>query len=90
MKSLKDILDQMSDLPEFYITENLSVNTRGIFGNTPLHVAAMQNDTEAIITLLANGADILALGEDGFTPKFAAADLGNFEALELLRVREQK
>lgn len=68
MSKLGSLLESYSDLPEFVEVTLIDVNQRGNFGNTPLHVAAVQGDVDAIELLLSAGADPNALGELGNTP----------------------
>ena len=63
MKELVNkILNQLSELPDFVGIALGEVNTKGNFGNTPLHVVAVQGDLEAAQLLLRAGADVNAVG----------------------------
>jgi uncharacterized protein len=84
MKNLEDVLQAMSELPSFVGLTPIGVNTKGNFKETPLHVAAIQNDIESIRILVSAGADINASGENGYTPLHEAVEQGNFEATCLL------
>lgn len=61
----------------------------GVFrtGQTPLHVAAMNNQVEAMELFLDAGAAIDARDEDGRTPLHLAVSYGQEEAADLLRAR---
>jgi uncharacterized protein len=84
---LQAFFDEISDLPEFVEISPIGPHTRGNFGSTPLHVAAIRGDVPAIRALLEAGADINAPGEDGYTPLHDAALQGHSEAVRLLLER---
>jgi ankyrin repeat protein len=50
----------------------------------PLHEAAVRNDTVTVRTLLAQGADVSAVDQNGFSPLHVAAMAGNSAVAELL------
>lgn len=63
-------------------------------GNTPLHLAVVavatkmtktpQDDTECIVELLEQGAEVDALNKDGMTPLQEACKMGNTGLVDLL------
>lgn len=55
-----------------------------LFGATPLIIASLHGQTEAVTLLLAEGATTTARGKDGGTPLHAAAFLGHAEIAEAL------
>ena len=55
------------ELPEFVGVPLDHVNQAGIFGDTPLHVAAMRGDLDEVAALLDGGAEVNARGELGDT-----------------------
>ena len=77
----------MPELPEFVGISEVGVHTRGGFGCTPLHVAAVRGDVAAIAALLDAGADIQARGEDGYSPLHDAVEQGQLQAVRLLLER---
>jgi ankyrin repeat protein len=81
---LQNLLAEMADLPCFCHLPSVSVTTRGAFGNTPLHVAAVRGDVRAIVILLRAGADINAPGEHGYTPLHEAVEQGHAPAVRVL------
>jgi|GEM_PF-2598086 len=89
MNTLEEIFKNYESAPEYCTGPISGVHHRGVFGNTPLHVAAINNDLESAKILLEAGADIGALGEDGLTPLLAAIELGNARVAEYLS-REEK
>ncbi|MBL8299631.1 MAG: ankyrin repeat domain-containing protein [Rhodanobacteraceae bacterium] len=81
---ISELLFNYSDLPEFVELENIGVNTRGNFGNTPLHVAAARASSTEVCLLLNAGADINATGEHGHTPLHDAVAQGALDVVLLL------
>ena len=55
----------------------LKVNSRSIFNDTPLHVAARSGDLDLVLALLEDGAEIDAVGDYGKTPLHNAAQYGH-------------
>ncbi|WP_251781511.1 ankyrin repeat domain-containing protein [Caldimonas mangrovi] len=84
MISLSELLERMSELPEFVGPQLVDVNQTGNYGNSPLHVAATWNDVEAIRVLVENGGNLDAQGEERMTPLHRAAEAGNREAVLVL------
>ncbi len=80
--SALQVLEGMVGLPEF--PKQPEINSKGIFGNTPLKVAAVWGDAEAIELLLAAGAHIDEKNEHGHTALHHAAAQGNIKAVEVL------
>lgn len=68
MRNLQDVLISMEDLPSFFGMKNIGVNSVGAFGDTPLHIAVVQNDLEAIELIVGAGGDVNATDEEGYTP----------------------
>jgi hypothetical protein len=86
---LQEFFDEIRDLPEFVgLGEACSgSSTRGLFGDTPLHVAAIRGDAHIIALLLDAGAEIDARGEYGHTRLHEAASQGHIEVVKLLLSR---
>jgi ankyrin repeat protein len=86
---LQGFLDKLRDLPDFAgLGESVvGISSRGLLGDTPLHVAAIQGDTRMISLLLDAGAEIDARGEYGHTPLHEAVGQGHIEAVRLLLSR---
>jgi len=75
------------DLPDFSGMDLSGVNQVGIFGDAPIHVAAIRGRIDEITALLDGGADVNASGEAGNTPLHEAVMQGQVEAAALLRER---
>jgi uncharacterized protein len=81
---LNKILKMVQGTATFDDKAPIDVNTRGFFGDTPLHVAAVWGDVDAGKILLNAGADINARGEDGYTPLHEAVEQGKQDFVSLL------
>jgi len=57
---------------------------KGPFGSTPIHIAAIRGDIDAIKLLMEVGVDINAQGEHGYTPLHEAVEQGQLEVAKLL------
>ncbi len=64
--------------------EKITPTSRGRTGDTPLHIAAINGNLEAIALLLQEGAELNAKGEDGMTPLHYAVQMGQIEAIKIL------
>eukprot|EP00928_Gymnodinium_smaydae_P056754 TRINITY_DN4007_c0_g1_i2.p1 TRINITY_DN4007_c0_g1~~TRINITY_DN4007_c0_g1_i2.p1 ORF type:complete len:495 (+),score=61.47 TRINITY_DN4007_c0_g1_i2:30-1514(+) len=56
----------------------------GVYGRTPLHLAALRGHGSAIEALVALRADVDALDGNGLTPMFLAAFSGHVQVIDLL------
>ncbi|MEA9563495.1 MULTISPECIES: ankyrin repeat domain-containing protein [unclassified Xanthomonas] len=84
MKTLPQLLRGIENVADFAEIEVGDANTRGLFNNYPLHVAAVWGDCEAIQLLVSAGARINQRGEHGFTPLMEAVAQDHQEAAALL------
>ncbi|WP_293676322.1 ankyrin repeat domain-containing protein [uncultured Phenylobacterium sp.] len=82
--SVHDVLRRFQDVVEFLDTDLVSVDQKGIFGNTPLAIAAGWGDVQAVALLIAAGADVDAKVEDGDTPLHRAVSFGHADVVRLL------
>lgn len=73
-KSIEYLVDQ----------EGLDVNIKSEYGNTPLHLAVLNNDIDTIKTLLKKGASPNEVNDTGGTPMGFAAELGQSEIFKEL------
>lgn len=71
---VSEVLARMKDIVEFHGSPPLDVHHRGLFGNTPLKVAAVWGDLDAALLLIEAGADVNAKNEDGYTALHWAAE----------------
>jgi uncharacterized protein len=84
VKTLNQVLQEVHDTTDFSMLENVDVNTRGLFENTPLHVVMSWGDVEAAELLVAAGADVNAQGEYGDTPLHRIIGNNNKKMVDLL------
>ena len=84
MESLANILKRIEDVADFAGVKVVDANTPGLFQTSPLHVAAIWGDCEAIQLLANAGARINQRGEHGFTPLMEAVAQNHPEAVQLL------
>jgi quinoprotein dehydrogenase-associated probable ABC transporter substrate-binding protein len=64
--------------------KNGNVNSKGDDGETPLHLAVVNGDTEMLIFLLEHGAAVNEPDSDGYTPLALGAARNKTAALKLL------
>mgnify|MGYP000847375517 FL=1 len=85
-QSLKEILASCSDtlFPDKMGKAPVSVDSRDVDGDTPLHVMLGRNDTYAALLLIEAGADINAVGDMSETPLHIALHHGNLKAIGVL------
>ena len=71
-----------------YFVSEVSTDSMGetdAYGNTPLHQASFNGQSEVVKVMLAKGeADVNAVNNDGETPLFVAVDSNNIYVSELL------
>ncbi|MGK9168069.1 ankyrin repeat domain-containing protein [Inquilinus limosus] len=81
-----DVLRRYRDeeLPDFAGIDLSDVNQVGIFGDAPIHIAAIRGRTDEIMALLDGGADANASGELGNTPLHEAVMQNRIQAAKLL------
>ena len=84
METIEQLYKKIEATADFTGISVVSPNTKGLFNNYPLHVAAVWGDCEAINLLVSAGAEINQKGEHGFTPLMEAVAQGNFQAVKLL------
>ena len=82
-RTLQSLLAEIELTPAFSDLD-MSVNTKGIFGDVPIQIAAAWGDKEAVEILLAHGADINSVGDNGETPIFFAIQTDKEGIINLL------
>jgi ankyrin repeat protein len=75
------------ELPEYVGVSPLHLQTRGNFGNTPLHIACVRGAMDEVMPLLDAGADVDASGEIDNTPLHEAVGQGHVAVVEALLER---
>jgi len=67
-----------------YLVSEFDINTRDKLDSTPLHVAVINNQQEAIEFLVTQGANINALAYDDYSPLSLAIHQQNFDIINYL------
>lgn len=81
---LNAILEDYKMLPEYSGVELLGVDTKSLFGDWPINVAATRGSLHELTVLLRNGSDINAKGEHKYTPLHNSVEQGKLEATRFL------
>jgi len=84
MKTVRDVLSEYQELPEFQGVILSSVNQQGGFKSTPLHIAIYREEPDEVRILLQASADPNAPGEYGERPLQVAVNCGSTEIVEQL------
>jgi uncharacterized protein len=82
--NLDSVLNDMRKTVEFFNVPINSIEQKGIFGNTPLIVAAGWGDRDAVRILLDAGANINATGEDRDTALHRAVAVEALDVVQML------
>ena len=75
---------ELEDLPEFVGLGNIDVNTRGNFGNFPLHIACIRGLESEVVGLIDGGATLDSRGEFGNTPMHEAVGQDHIQIVKIL------
>ncbi|MBI1178935.1 MAG: hypothetical protein GC201_00150 [Alphaproteobacteria bacterium] len=82
--NVKDVLSRVQQVTEYLGIQLVDPNQHGIFGDTPLHVAAGWGEVDAVRLLLDAGAMVDSRGERNDTPLYSAVSSGNLDVVRLL------
>ncbi|MEL7001788.1 MAG: ankyrin repeat domain-containing protein [Bacteroidota bacterium] len=69
---------------DFLINKGINIDTKNIYGDTPLFYALQRRSTAMVEKLLEKKADVNQINEDGFTPIYYAIRADDEESLDLL------
>lgn len=85
-KKLFELLQSVSDVlfPAGLGEKKVEINSRGVDGDTPLHVIVNRNDIEGAKLLIDTGAEVNAVGDMGETPLHVAVSQENIDMIKLL------
>jgi ankyrin repeat protein len=83
-RALRELLDQVSSVPDFIGVVLRDINDTNAFGDNALHCVCVWGDLEAAKLLVENGINIEQKGEGGFTPLKIADDFGHSEIVNYL------
>lgn len=83
-EKLYNLLKEYEELPEYSEMEIPSINTKSLFGNYPINIAASRGLMEEVTLLLSYGADVNVHGEHGYTPLHDAVEQGHIDVVRLL------
>lgn len=81
---LEAILQEYSELPEYSEMDAPSVDTKSLFGDYPINIAASRGLIDEVSTLFNSGANINAIGEHGYTPLHNAVEQGHINVVRFL------
>ena len=84
MRHLQRFFADLATIEAFAHLDIISVRSVTADGDTPLHVAAIRNDTAIAEELIKAGADVNARGEHGYTPLHEAFEQNRPEMVSLL------
>ena len=82
--ALRHVLEDYQSLPEYTGVTITDVNQLSLFGDHPINVAATRGSIDELGVLLANGANLNASGEHGYTPLHNAVEQGKKAAVQWL------
>lgn len=78
------LLKEYNELPEYIGMKLSSIHQKSEFGDYPIHIASVRGSIDELRLLLANGADINAVGEHGYTPLHNAVEQGFIDVVAFL------
>ena len=78
------ILDDYRTLPEYSEVLLSNANTKSLFGDWPINIAATRGSAHEMSVLLRFVADVNAQGEHRYTPLHNSVEQGKLEAVQFL------
>ena len=78
------VLKSYQDEPEYLDVPITGLDTESLYGNFPIHIAALNGDLAGLAVLIKHGADVNQKGEDDFTPLHDAVTNDQPSAIDLL------
>jgi ankyrin repeat protein len=81
---LREVLDSIGSAADFFGIELKDINQRGVYGNTPLKIATVRGDIDAVRVLLEAGAEVDAVVEEGCTVLWYASAFNYPEIVRIL------
>ncbi len=82
-RNAKELLKICADIL-FIQEKNVSVNSRSLSNELPIHLVSFWGDVEAIRLLASMGSEIDSPGDCNCTPLYDAVSSGNIQAVEVL------
>ncbi len=91
-RSLEDLLQSLSEyfFPEDEEPGRVTLKSTSREGETPLHIYLWRGDNSAAQILIAQGADVNAIGDMGETPLHVAARTADVETLVMLLIAQAR
>ena len=83
-KKMIPILNEYAELPEYSEMGIPTLNTKSLFGNYPINIAAARGLLNEVIIILSHGVDVNTAGEHNYTPLHNAIEQGHIEVVRYL------
>lgn len=82
--SFEKLSEKYGSAPDFYGRKICNIHERAICGDQMIHMACVVGDIEDVRELVGLGADIMSIGEGGYTPLHYAVEQGNMDVVHYL------
>ncbi|RDH44396.1 ankyrin repeat domain-containing protein [Zooshikella ganghwensis] len=82
--TIKKILDQVRDNPEYSGFDDVEVNTPSLIGDTPIFSVIISGSLNDVQILIEAGADINYQGDELYTPLMQAIEFEKFDIAKYL------
>ena len=83
-EKLEAILREYSGLPEYSGLGVPEIDTKSLFGDYPINIAATRGLINEVSTLLDSRADVDTRGEHGYTPLHNSVEQGHMDTVKFL------